>query len=243
MTKGLPYFYVPEPASRVPLSPEDGAHAMRSLRLRPGDEVTVSDGRGWVARGKLTMDGPVRSLVDVVDSEVFEAPERRVRVALAAPSGDRAWWAIQKLTELGVDAISLVESARSVRKQLGREVHVLRRALVVAREAAKQSRRPFLPDIDVPAGGLFSGAPDPERALVLYEGAAEPMLVALTVAVDTGETLSIYVGPEGGLSEEEVEEAKERDATLVSLGSANLRSETAAFAGAALVLSHLGRLG
>jgi 16S rRNA (uracil1498-N3)-methyltransferase len=243
MTKGLPYFYVPEAASRVPLSPEDGAHAMKSLRLRPGDEVTVSDGQGWVARGKLTLDGPVRSVVDVMDEERFEAPERRVRVALAAPSGDRAWWAIQKLTELGVDAISIVESARSVRKQLGREVHVLRRALVVAREAAKQSRRPFLPDVDVPAGGLFSDAPDDERALVLYEGGAQPMLVALTGTARTGETISVYVGPEGGLAEEEVEEAKERGAALVSLGSANLRSETAAFAGAALVLSQLGRLG
>jgi 16S rRNA (uracil1498-N3)-methyltransferase len=235
MPKGLPYFFVDEPGERVRLSEEDAKHATRSLRLRAGAEVTVSDGRGWVGRGPLSMDGEV----EVAESRTVELPTPRVRVAMAPPTGDRTWWAVQKLTELGVDEIALVESARSTRKL---DDQVLRRASAVAREASKQSRRPFLPEITVSGGrDLFAGASDREVAVVLFEDATEPLRACLLD--EPGRTIGLYIGPEGGLAPEDLDAARERGAVLASLGEPNLRTETAAVAAAVIVLSRYGRLG
>ncbi len=236
MPKGLPYFYVDEPGERVRPSEDDAAHAVRSLRLRPGDEITVADGRGWVGRGTLTPDGDVQ----IVESRTLGPPTPRVRVAMAPPASDRAWWAVQKLTELGVDEIALVESTRSTRA-LGRDGHALRRAVAVAREASKQSRRTFLPEVTVSgARGLFVGAPDQETSVVLFEDATEPLSSVLPERL---ERISAYIGPEGGLAPEDLDAARERGAVLASLGEPNLRTETAAIAAAAIVLSRYGRLG
>ena len=235
MPKGLPWFFVDEPGERVRLSEEDAKHATRSLRLRAGAEVTVSDGRGWVGRGPLSVDGEV----EVAESRTLEPPTPRVRVAMAPPTGDRAWWAVQKLTELGVDEIALVESARSTRKL---DDQVRRRATAVAREAAKQSRRAFLPRVTVAGDrGLFAGAPDREAAVVLFEDATEPLRACLVS--DSVTAVGLYIGPEGGLAPEDLDAARERGAVLASLGEPNLRTETAAVAAAVIVLSRYGRLG
>jgi 16S rRNA (uracil1498-N3)-methyltransferase len=236
MPKGLPYFYVDEPGERVRLSDEDLKHATRSLRLRAGSEVTVSDGRGWVGRGPMSADGEI----EVAESRTLAPPPPpRIRVTVAPPAGERAWWAVQKLTELGVDEIALTESARSTRRM---DEGVARRGGALLYEAAKQSRRAFVPGFTVGRGrDLFAGAPDREAAVVLYEGEA-PLLRACLLD-EPGPTLGLYIGPEGGLAPEELEAARERGAVLASLGEPNLRTETAAIAAAAIVLSRYGRLG
>jgi 16S rRNA (uracil1498-N3)-methyltransferase len=240
VAKGRPYFYVEAPGERVELTPEDASHARGPLRIRPGDHVTVSDGAGWVGRGTLG-DGGV---VEVGETRQLDAPRPRVRVAFAPPSGDRAWWALQKLTEVGVDAIALVRSERSVRKA-AREDQVIRRATAVAREAAKQSRRAFLPVVEVhDDGGLFAGAPGDERALVLYEEAGTALRACLLEETrGDAEPMGLYIGPEGGLGERDLAEARERGAVLASLGEPNLRTETAALVAATITLSRYGRLG
>ena len=131
------------------LDDDDRRHLERVLRLRPGEVVTVSDGAGglrrcrYAAGGALTPDSAV---------ERTEAPAPVLTVAFAVPKGDRAEWAVQKLTEVGVDRIVLLETARSVVRwgeeaRASRRVDRLRR---VAREAAMQSRRAWLPTVEGP---------------------------------------------------------------------------------------------
>lgn len=199
------------------LSADDAHHLFRVLRLRDGEPVTVSDGRGsWrpsvVAGAVLVVNG------DVV-TEPTDAP---LTIAAAIPKGDRAEWMVQKLTELGVSEILFINCARSsVRWKGDRAGQQLTRLTRVAREAAMQSRRVWLPQL---------------RGPVEFADAAA--LAGATVADPDGETAisataqptTILIGPEGGFSDSERQLCRR----MVSLGPHILRVETAAICAAAI---------
>ncbi len=215
--------FVDEPASPV-LTPDDARHLLDVLRLRPGEPVIASDGAGsWAphrvsaaagrrgARGVdlasvLSADGPVTT-------QAPEAPA--ITVAFAPAKGDRPEWVTQKLTELGVDRIVPIRARRSVVRWEGergdRAVERLRR---VAREAAAQCRRVWLPDVGAVTTlpGLASLVGSLPR--LAQPGGAPPSLDQPVVAV----------GPEGGWDQEELAFS----GAWVGLGSTLLRAETAA---------------
>jgi 16S rRNA (uracil1498-N3)-methyltransferase len=240
-----PHFFAgaPQPGEPVVLSPEDAAHAVRSRRLRPGDEFTSSDGRGAVARCRVVRAERLLVEGEVVERTVEERARPVLSVILAPPKGDRLTWAIQKLAEVGADEIVLVEAARSVRRWVGeRAERVGPRLAAVAREAAKQSRRRFLPTVAGPVPWDEAVlAPSGGPLVVLWERAAPGLLQALPA--ERPEAVSLVVGPEGGIPEDDAREAERRGAILASLGPNVLRAETAALAGAVVVLARYGRLG
>jgi 16S rRNA (uracil1498-N3)-methyltransferase len=243
---GVPHFFAgaPQPGETVILSAEDAHHAIRSLRLRPGDRFTSSDGRGGLARCRV-----VRASGLLLEGEVEERvgesrPLPILRVLLSPPKGDRLTWAVQKLTEVGADEIVLVEAARSVRRWKGERAHKAgERVEAVAREAAKQSRRRFLPEVRGPLGWgeALGEALGDGPTIVLWEHADVGLLGLLPD--ETPERLGLVVGPEGGISEVAAAAAAERGALLASLGPNVLRTETAAVAAAAVALARYGRLG
>jgi 16S rRNA (uracil1498-N3)-methyltransferase len=226
----------------VALAPDDARHAVRSLRLQEGDEFTSSDGAGALVRCRV-----VRAAHLLVEGEVLERtaeprPRPGLSVLLSPPKGDRLTWAVQKLTELGIDRIVLVESARSVRRWEGdRAARVGPRLEAVAREAAKQSRRRFLPEVTGPIPWAEAVVPDAEPTVVLWERAREGLLSALPD--EAPERLTVAVGPEGGIPEEDAAAAERAGARLAGLGPSILRTETAAVAASAVVLARYGRLG
>ncbi len=198
--------------------PDDaGAHHLRRvLRLRDGEPVTATDGRGrWrpcrLRAGALAADGPVESV---------PAPSSPLTVAVAVPKGDRAELLVQKCTEVGVDRIVLLTAERSVvrwdEERAARHSERLRR---VAAEAAMQSRRVWLPEITGPV-------------------AATSMLPGAAVAEPDGRPLgpadtTVAIGPEGGWTEAELAAA----GGLVALGPHVLRVETAAVVAAVLMVA------
>ena len=195
------------------LGPDDEHHLRRVLRLRPGEAVSVCDGRGgW----RLCALGPSDVLDPLGAVIACPAPAPRLSVAFALPKADRPEWAVQKLTEIGVDRIILMTTARSiVRWDAERAVRHLARLRSVARHAAMQSRRACVPSVEGPLSFddvLASG----EAGLALAEpgGARGPGLDRPT----------LLVGPEGGWSPEELSAGLR----LVTLGPTVLRSETAA---------------
>jgi 16S rRNA (uracil1498-N3)-methyltransferase len=241
----LPHFFAgaPEPGETIVLEPDDAHHALRSLRLREGDALTSSDGRGAMVHARI-----VRARHLLVEAEVLErtteAPARpAITVLLSPPKGDRLAWAVQKLTETGIDALVLVEAARGVRRLRGdRGEQAVERLRGVAREAAKQSRRRTIPEVRGPAGwdAALGSALDEGPAIVLWERAAAGLSVVLP---PDPEALSLVVGPEGGIPDEDAAAAEERGAHLASLGPTVFRTETAAVVGAALSMARYGRLG
>jgi 16S rRNA (uracil1498-N3)-methyltransferase len=187
------------------------------LRLRPGEAVTATDGRGsW----RTCRFASGRELAP--DGDVIRCPRPTplVTIGFTAVKGDRPEWAVQKLTELGVDRIVILKAARSVVQWDGpRARRHLDKLRAVVRQAAMQSRQVWLPEV---AG--------PETAAVLVVDPA----VALAVPGGNPPSLdhpTVLVGPEGGWTE-----AEERLAgATVGLGPAVLRTESAAVAAGVLL--------
>jgi 16S rRNA (uracil1498-N3)-methyltransferase len=239
-----PLFFVEilEEGRSASLGEEDARHAMRSLRLRPGDEVVLADGAGAVGHGTLRAAG-ASTVVDVGRVRRVIRASPLVGVALAPPKGDRLTWAVQKLTEVGADEIVLIESERAVRQWVGdRGERARGRLESVARQAAMQSRRAFVPSVAGPWSlrRAVEGGPDAGDVVVLWEGATVPLADALR-AEAAG--IRLIVGPEGGFSEREAKDAAAAGAVLASLGEGILRTETAALAATVVALHRLGRLG
>jgi 16S rRNA (uracil1498-N3)-methyltransferase len=206
-----------EDLDSLALTDDDEHHLARSLRLRPGELVTASDGAGawrptrWAGTG-LEADGDV----------VVEPPPRQpLTVGFALAKGDRPERVVRALTELGMDVLVPLATARAVVRWEGDRADRHQARLVrVAREAAMQSRRVRLPAL-LPVGSI--------DALIQGGGAlADPDGPPLSLATPT-----VLIGPEGGW--DPVERAA---APLVSLGPGVLRAETAAVA-AGVLLSHL----
>lgn len=225
----------------VELSPEDSRHALRSLRLQVGEEVTLADGRGRVALGRLTAENHGTALIEVERVGKASAPRPSVTVALAPPKGERLRWAVQKLAELGVDRTVFVQTERSVRAWPdGRVENILGRLRTTAREAAMQSRQAFIMDLE--DGGLLHRWVESARLskILLSEAAQLPLQMGLP---PTPTEIALLIGPEGGFSDAEVAAAQRAGAGVASLGENVLRTETAAVVAATLTLAHYGRLG
>ncbi len=192
------------------LEPDDAHHLAAVLRLRPGEIVTATDGRGswrvcrWRSPATLEPDGPVHT---------EPRPEPAITIGVTPVKGDRPEWAVQKLTELGVDEIVILRTARSVvRWDARREGPALERLRAVVRAAAMQSRRVHVPPIvGVRTPAEIAGA-------ALAEMGGDPPTLERPV---------VLIGPEGGWDPAEL-----AGRPTVGLGPHVLRAETAALAAA-----------
>jgi 16S rRNA (uracil1498-N3)-methyltransferase len=180
----------------------------------------------------------------VEERRVVSRPTPHIAMHISAPKGERLTWAVQKLTEIGVDSVVLVESSRSVRRWWTEEQgrHVADRLRKVAKEAAKQSRRAYLPALGgpVPWELVVESYPSEGPLVVLWEE-AEAGLRSMLPRETEGQ-VGLLVGPEGGIPEEDARAAEKAGAFLASLGPTILRTETAAIVGATLALAAYGRL-
>jgi len=203
------------------VEPEDRHHLVSVLRLRPGELVVAADGGGrW---GLCRFRGGSGDLLEADGPVVFEpAPLPALTIAFAPAKGDRPEWVVQKLTELGIDRIVPLSTARSVVRWEGdradRAVERLRR---VAREAAGQSRRVWIPEVTA------------VQALpVLVEAAHGCVSLAqMGGSPPTRHSTVVAVGPEGGWAPAEIEPGWR----TFGLGPHVLRAETAAVAAAAIM--------
>jgi 16S rRNA (uracil1498-N3)-methyltransferase len=222
---------------------DEAHHAVAVRRLRVGEGVVLTDGAGTTVTGTVAATGKRELTVAAVTAVSAAAPDPSVTVVQALPKGDRGELAVEVLTEIGVARIVPWAASRSVAVWKGeRAVKSLARWRSTAREAAKQSRRAWFPEVaglasttDVVA--LVAAA---DLAVVLHEGAARP-LSSLDVPA-TG-TLVVVVGPEGGLTDDEVAAFAEAGAVPVRLGAEVLRTSTAGLAAGAALLSRTARWG
>jgi 16S rRNA (uracil1498-N3)-methyltransferase len=222
--------FVDDPAQPV-LSDEDAHHLGRVLRLRDGEEVIVADGRGrWartVWRGAGTLE-PVTAAPGVGGDGAVQLEERTepaLTVAFAPVKGERPEWVVQKLTELGIDRIVPLRTERSVVRWTGQRgqatVEKLRR---VAREAAAQCRRVWLPEVsDTVAFADLPALGGPGEVVLAQLSGDRPSLAQRVAAV----------GPEGGWSSDELASGL----PTVGFGLSVLRAETAAVTAGALLVS------
>ncbi|HEX5089172.1 MAG TPA: 16S rRNA (uracil(1498)-N(3))-methyltransferase [Nocardioides sp.] len=224
--------------STVVVEGPEAHHAVAVRRLGVGEPLLLTDGVGRVATCEVTGTGKARLEVAVRSVSTEPAPVPEVVVVQALPKGDRGELAVELLTEVGVARIVPWAASRSVAVWRGeRAARSLAKWRSAAREAAKQARRAWFPEVSALAStsdvvALVASAP---LALVLHEGATEPLPGAVP------DRVVLVVGPEGGLAPDELASFDGAGAHPVRLGREVLRTSTAGVAAVSALLSRTPR--
>ncbi|MBR4015633.1 MAG: 16S rRNA (uracil(1498)-N(3))-methyltransferase [Anaerotignum sp.] len=240
----MPKFFINrEDISRgqVLISGEDEKHIKTVLRAREGEEITLCDGMGMDYQCRiLSLERGV--LAEIISEMPCETePKTKITLYQGLPKADKMEWIIQKCVELGVDRIVAVSTERAIVKLDKKEGKKLERWQKIAEAAAKQSGRGKIPEICqrvLKFSEAVTEAAELDGALIPYEKEQERGLRQFVTGF-SGESVGIFIGPEGGFSEEEIALAEESGVLPVTLGKRILRTETAGMVTTALLLYEL----
>jgi 16S rRNA (uracil1498-N3)-methyltransferase len=228
----------------VALSDLDLNHAFRVLRLKPDDQVVIADGLGQAFRGRVIKTAPKEILIlPEAEEQSFESPLEIV-LCPSLLKGEKMDLVIRQAVELGVYRIVPLVTARSIpQRDEAREVNRLRRWRSIARSAAAQCRRAFLPPVD-PVRTIGQLIAEAEHDLILAPWEEDQICPLSTFKLEEPfnykKALFLLIGPEGGFEAGEIEELKAHGAFPVNLGPRILRSDTAAAAALTLVQAAWG---
>lgn len=240
----MPRFFVDaEPSGEWFIGGENGAHIVKSLRMKPGERLTLCAGTGKDFFCTLLKCGPDGALarVDEVRKSAGE-PRAKLTVCQCWPKGDKLETVTQKSVELGAAEIWPVESARCVSRPDGKSAEKKRARLQkIALEAAQQSERGIVPRILPPTSleKALKAAAEEGELLFFYERGTASLKQALQTA---GDRLFLFIGPEGGFAPEEAALAESLGARLLTLGPRILRTETAPLAAISAILYEKGEM-
>jgi 16S rRNA (uracil1498-N3)-methyltransferase len=227
----------------ITLTGAEAHHAATVRRVRPGEAVTVSDGRGLWAEGVTETVAPREVTVRVTARRLVPARSPRLVLAQALAKGDRDELAVQAATELGVDAIVPWQAARSVSRWGPEKAEKGRtRWAGIVREAAKQAHRAWIPEVEpVTTTPKLAERAAASVVLVLEPTAQERLSDVVRELDDSVTELMLVVGPEGGIDASELEVFAAAGARAVRLGESVLRTSTAGPVALAAVEVCLGR--
>ena len=209
----------------VNLLPEEEAkHCIQVLRHKIGDEILILDGVGGLHKSKITDISKRICEYKILKSEITPPKSFKIHLAIAPTKNtDRMEWLVEKLTEIGVDEVSFIQTENTERKKI-RMDRLEKKAL----SALKQSKNLFLPKLnDLVTMNSF-----------LYENYSQKKLIAhvnsehnhIRDVISSGEDLLILIGPEGGFARMEIDLALKNGFQQISLGPNTLRTETAGIA-------------
>ncbi len=241
-----PRFFVPKDAihgERVTFSPEQSRQIARVLRLLPGHAVYALDNRGYIYTVRLEHVHPREVWGRIVDvQEAMGEPPLHIALYLALLKGEKMDWALQKGTEVGVSAFVPMLTARTVVRRTEKKARWAR----ILQEAAEQCGRTRIPALHeiVTFAQALTHVREYDAALLAHNDDDIPCLREGIASIHPApQRVALFVGPEGGFSETEVEQARAQGVILVHLGPRVLRAETAAILFPTLILHHWGDLG
>ena len=218
---------LPVPGAHLVLDGSEGRHAAAVRRIRPGEMIMIGDGRGRGVRGKVIEVRPSSVVAEVAECLAAAAESRRFVAVQALAKGDRSEQAVEMMSEMGISEIVPWQASRSiVRWSEERGVRSLSRWRSTVREAAKQSRRLTVPQVSEPVSTrqLVHRVANADLALLLHEEADESIA---EVDLPEAGTILIIIGPEGGISGDELSELMRAGAQQVSISDGILRTSTA----------------
>ena len=226
------------PGDAVELTGPEGRHAVTVKRIQVGEGIELADGRGTVLSATVeVVTGPGSLTARVTHRSIVPVPEPRLTVVQALPKGERGDTAVETLTEVGVDVIVPWQADRSIARWSGAKAQRgSAKWAATAQSAGKQARRAWFPEVTP----LARTRDVEERiaaatcAVILHEQATGP-IQHLTMPAD-GEVL-LVVGPEGGLTPEEIARFQAAGAQLALIGPTVLRTSTAGTVAAAVLLA------
>lgn len=226
---------------QVQLFGEDEKHIKTVLRARVGEELTLCDGEGIDYQCRIaSMERGV--LLDILSKEVCETePKTKITLYQGLPKADKMELIIQKCVELGVDRIVAVSTERAIVKLDKKESKKLERWQKIAEAAAKQSGRGKIPEIGqqvLKFKEAVAEAKALDGAIIPYEKEQKTGIRQFVQGFQ-GESIGVFIGPEGGFTEEEIALAQENGITPITLGKRILRTETAGMTTIAILLYEL----
>lgn len=242
-----PTFYDPDldnvpPDRGMTLRGAEAHHAIRVMRIKPGEIIDVVNGRGLRFRGNVTNVKDNELTLEQVLIQQEPLPNPRLMLVQALAKGGRDEAALEASVELGVDSITAWQASRSISQWRGdKKDKGVQRWQKVAISAMKQSRRAYLPAVSGVSGGkaLTRYLPTPCRTLVLHEQATEKIS---DIPLPSTGWVAVVVGPEGGITDEEVTAFQTQvQAVPVRLGEEILRTSTAGPAALTALNLRLGR--
>ncbi|WP_328538857.1 16S rRNA (uracil(1498)-N(3))-methyltransferase [Streptomyces sp. NBC_00344] len=237
----------PGPGGTFVLQGPEGRHAVSVKRLRAGEDIVLTDGRGrWADCVVLAAEGKDRLVVELGTRHEEPPPVPRITVVQALPKGDRGEVAVETMTETGVDTIVPWQAARCITQWRGeRGAKSLAKWRSTARESGKQSRRTRFPEVADAASTKQVAAllAEADFAAVLHEDRDYGSAPLAAVELPSAGEIVLVVGPEGGVSPEELAVFADAGARTSRLGASVLRTSTAGTAAAALLLGRTGRWG
>ncbi|MFB8007568.1 16S rRNA (uracil(1498)-N(3))-methyltransferase [Nocardia sp. NPDC056000] len=232
---------IPEPGATAVLDGPEGRHAATVRRIRVGEPITLSDGNGLLADSEVVAAEKDRLELKVLDRRVAAPATPQVTVVQALPKSERSELAVELMTEAGADAIVPWQAIRCVSKWENKAHKAVEKWRTAAKQAARQSRRPYIPDVadlhhtrdllNLVREAKSHGA----IVATLHESGAGRFT---DLPFDGVPEVVLIVGPEGGLDDSELTALADAGADIVLLGPTVLRTSTAA----AVALGALGAL-
>ena len=238
----MPRFFIDGAADgRAYITGADALHIAKALRMRPGEAMTLCDGKGTDFDGVLETVTDRQVTVRITASRPSQAePTLAVTLYQGLPKGDKMDWIVQKAVELGVTAVVPVATRRSVARLEGKADKKQERWQRSAAEAAGQCGRGILPAVERPLSWSQAlSRLSEEPALVFYEGGGQPLRELVTPST---RRLSVFVGPEGGFDPEEIDAFRRQGGGVATLGPRILRCETAPLAALTLLMHLSGNM-
>ena len=230
--------------NKIYMQGADVNHIKNVLRMKPGEDVRVNDGRGKTYLCCISSYEEQTAVLDILKEldSVTELPSRII-LFQGLPKGDKMEWIVQKAVELGAYSIVPFAAKRSVVK-LDEKKAAKKQARwqLIAKGAAEQSGRGIIPEVSTVRtfAEALGMAGELDVVLIPYEleeGMKETVRILEEIA--PGQSVGIFIGPEGGFEEEEVERAKAAGAHAVTLGKRILRTETAGLTALSILMYHL----
>ena len=232
-----------EPGDKILITGEDAVHITKSLRMSVGEVITLCDKNGSEKLCSIERINSEGVLVKVTTKEQCDhEPDIELTLFFALTKGDKPETVIQKCIELGVTEIVPVLTDRCVSRPDAKSAQKkLQRYRKIALQAAMQSRRGIIPEVR-PLTELKTAAAELsgyDKAIVFYEGGGKPLRELIS---DSDKKLAVFIGPEGGFEEREIDLLVSSGAVRATLGRRILRAETAPIAAAAAIMFHTGNL-
>ena len=221
----LSLFFV-EDINNPSLTGETAHHIERVLRMSPGEELLISDGAGKWARCQIANISKKEINLNILENGVEELEAMQVSVLQALPKSDRAKETVELLTAAGVKEIYPWQASRSIGKESDKWQ-------VAAFEASKQSRRFNIPKVfeKLDNKSAIELAKEFDQVLICHESATSK----ISEVVNPAKSTLIIIGPEGGLSEDEISQFQSAGGKLIKLGRPVLRSAHAGIAAVSAV--------
>ena len=203
---------------------EESKHIIRVLRRKIGDEIFLTNGKGYLFKGIIIDDNPTACLAEIIDKKLISKPrDSYLHIAIAPTKNiSRLEWFIEKATEIGIDEITPIDCDHSERINL--KMKRLEKILV---SAIKQSQQLWLPKLNplMPLSDLLKMSFNGQKFIAYVDTKNK---ITLKSAYRKNQDCLILIGPEGDFSEQEVKSTISADYLQISLGKNRLRTETAA---------------